>query len=174
MILLEVVPPICVCLDARSNSFTVLKGTDELLDFIKMKESKVDKDGLLIIQIALGHKQSDDVVPEPTHFDRQGSGSTVATLHIGSPLKKLQSTGTQKSASSNTMKKNRDDLKKIFIEYYKNSPQYKNKLCREHFECFVAKWINVRSEIDKLWKEIERKTYRSLMWMDLYASLKTN
>ena len=139
-----------------------------------MKESKVDKDGLLIIQIALGHKQSDDVVPEPTHFDRQGSGSTVATLHIGSPLKKLQSTGTQKSASSNTMKKNRDDLKKIFIEYYKNSPQYKNKLCREHFECFVAKWINVCSEIDKLWKEIERKTYRSLMWMDLYASLKTN
>jgi len=53
----------------------------------------------LIIQIASGQKQNDDVVPEPTHFDRQDSGSTAATLCIGSPLKKLQSTGAPKPAS---------------------------------------------------------------------------
>ena len=128
----------------------------------------------MIIQIALGQKQSDDVVPVPTHFDRQDSNSTAATLKIGSPLKMLQSTGAQKSASSNSMKKNRADLKKIFIEFYNNSSQYKNKLCREHFQCFVAKWGNARSDIDKLWKEIQKKTYRSLLWMDLYASLKAN
>ena len=69
------------------------------------------------------------MVPEPTHFDRQNSGSTAATLHIGTPLKKLQSTGTQKSASSTTMKKNKGNLKQIFIKYHKNSLQYKNKLC---------------------------------------------
>ena len=164
MILLEVVPlwsiakiqkqnkkagirsPICIRQDARFDSFTVLKGTDELLQFIKKKESKVDKDGLLIIQIALGQKQSDDVVPAPTYFDRQDSGSTAATFRVGSPLKKLQSTGAQKSASSNSMKKNRADLKKIFIDFYKNSPLYKKKLCREHFQCFVAKFGNARSD----------------------------
>jgi len=50
--------------------------------------------------------------------------------------------------------KNMEDLKTSIISYYSNSPLYKKKICREYFDCFVAKWINARSDIiDTLLKE---------------------
>lgn len=62
--------PICVYLDVRSQGFTVVKGTDQLLQFIKKKEHKDNKDDSLIIPNTLGEKPNYDDVLMPTHFDR--------------------------------------------------------------------------------------------------------
>ena len=59
--------------------------------------------------------------------------------------------------------KNKDDLKTICIACYRN--------CQEHFHCFVAKWINIRSNIDTLLNRTDKNIYRPLLWKDLYASL---
>ena len=70
---------------------------------------------------------------------------------------------------------NMDDLRIIFISCYKNSPLYRKKLCWEHFDCFVPKWTNARSDIiSTLLKETNTNMYRPLVWIDMYASLQSN
>ena len=58
------------------------------------------------------------------------------------------------SDDNDKMIKNMEDLKTSIISYYSNFPLYKKEICREHFDCFITKWINARSDIiDTLLKE---------------------
>ena len=66
--------------------------------------------------------------------------------------------------------------KNLLVSYYSNFlyTRYKRKLCQEHFDCFVAKWIISRSNNDTLLKETNKYIYGPQVWMNLYASFGSN
>ncbi|OEU09656.1 hypothetical protein FRACYDRAFT_247911 [Fragilariopsis cylindrus CCMP1102] len=166
--------PICILNDGRKKVCTVLRSTDELIAYIdkcKSKQNSVKK-GVLELDIALGEKLQDDEYAPPLHFlSSQTSTGTVGTKSVNSPQEKTKSkaSDTKKAALFNEQLK--VDIKTIFIAYYKYSPEYKKKLCSEHYDAMLRRYRNSHTEVKKMMKEVQQHQFRTLNWMNGYQSL---
>ena len=166
--------PICVLNDGRKKVCIVLRSTDELIVYIdkcKLKQKRVKK-GILEIDISLGEKLQDDEYAPPLHFlSSQTSTGTVGTKSINSPQERTKSkaSDTKKAALFNEQLK--VDIKTIFTAYYKYSPEYKKKLCSEHYDVLLRRYRNSHTEVKKMMKEVQQNQFGTLNWMNGYQSL---